>query len=64
MNVESRALVIEKAKERLSSYAWYAGVCVDGLDDYRDDEIEAAVDRVVSQSIYWDAPQQGFGELK
>lgn len=61
---DAQKVVFEKAKAILEKKPWYRGVCTDNYppDSKCIADEKDAIASVVMETMYWDAPNSGFGE--
>ncbi len=61
---EVKELAINMAKDRLKDEDWFGGVCCDIFHKECEswESLGDLVNYLVFDTIYWDAPNMGFGE--
>jgi hypothetical protein len=60
MTEENVKEVIKRVKQKLDKYSWFKGVNLDEIRELDDNQINEAVEIATYNTIYWDAPNNGF----
>ncbi len=59
---DKQKLVFDAVKNKIENEDWYGGVCIDNMPPDRDidNDFESCVCDVLTETMYWDAPNHGL----